>query len=262
MASSSERAAADLGVVGGSRRPAWVSIPLGLGLRTVNNLNKRAARAMLARMAARSRHDLRFENVGRGEGAWSTPTALLKPDGVAYCVGVGTNASFDEALATQYRMRVFSIDPTPIAVKHMASLNRDEARHRFLPVGMWNADTVLRLYAPMSASANLSAHDIHATGRYIEMPVKTLRTIMREQGHDRIDLLKIDIEGSWLEVIEDVCRTDVPVSILCAEFDSPTSPWKALRAIKALRARGFDLVHADRENLIFVQRDLMASAAA
>lgn len=258
LTKDSEQAAVDLGIPQASRQPDWFRVPLGYALRTYNNLNKRLARAMLARIAAKAAPDLQFRSVGDGEGAWQIPTTLLRADGVAYCVGVGTNASFDEKLAKDYQMRVYSIDPTPIAVKHMAGLARDKDRHMFLPVGLWSSNTTLRLYAPMSASANLSSHDIHGTGRYIELPVKTFRTIMHEQGHERVDLLKIDIEGSWFEVITDICRAEPPVSIICAEFDSPTTPRKAYRAVTMLRQKGFDLVRADRENLIFVQRRLLS----
>ena len=38
--------------------------------------------------------------------------------------------------------------------------------------------------------------------KYIDVNVKKLRSIMNELGHTRIDLLKMDIEGSECDVIE------------------------------------------------------------
>jgi FkbM family methyltransferase len=253
-----EAVAAELGAFDGERRAPWFAVPLGLSIRIFNSINKHLARVILRQLARQSGHHLAFRSVGSGEGAWTVPVTLLRGEWVAYCVGVGNNATFDQQLATDYGLRVYSIDPTPVAVRHMAALPRDPARHVFLPFGVWKSDTVLRLYAPMSASNNLSVKDIHGTGRYVELPCKTLTTIMREQGHDAIDLLKIDIEGSWYEVIQDLCTRDVGVSILCAEFDSPTSPPKALRAVRMLKAKGLELVHAERENLVFVRQELLA----
>ena len=40
--------------------------------------------------------------------------------------------------------------------------------------------------------------------KYINVNVKKLRSIMNEYGHNNIDLLKMNIEGSECDVIEDM----------------------------------------------------------
>ncbi len=39
------------------------------------------------------------------------------------------------------------------------------------------------------------------------LPVKTLKTIMKELGHDRVDILKVDVEGSEYAFLEEAVDT-------------------------------------------------------
>ena len=42
--------------------------------------------------------------------------------------------------------------------------------------------------------------------KYINVNVKKLRSIMNELGHTKIDLLKMNIEGSECDVIDDMLK--------------------------------------------------------
>ncbi len=42
---------------------------------------------------------------------------------------------------------------------------------------------------------------------------------MREMGHQRLDLLKLDIEGAEYQVIESLLTDGIEADILCIEFD-------------------------------------------
>lgn len=76
---------------------------------------------------------------------------------------------------------------------------------------------------------------------------------MRELGHDRIDLLKVDVEGAWKEIIDSMVADDIRPSIFCVEFDSPTSTLKVARTIRELKRIGLELADIDRDNYLFVQ---------
>ena len=47
---------------------------------------------------------------------------------------------------------------------------------------------------------------------YIMVPVKSLNTIMTELNHDKIDLLKIDIEGCECDVINKMLDDNIYIS--------------------------------------------------
>lgn len=99
--------------------------------------------------------------------------------------------------------------------------------------------------------------DIHGTSKYFLADCRRLADVMREFGHERLDLLKLDIEGSWYEVLEDVITSKIAISVLCVEFDTPTSLFKARRMIRHLRKAGFIPVHREKDNFLFVNTTLM-----
>jgi hypothetical protein len=80
---------------------------------------------------------------------------------------------------------------------------------------------------------------------------------MKDLGHNRIDLLKLDIEGAWQKVIRNIISENLDISILCVELDSPTSLFLALKTIRALKIAGFALVHFEKDNYIFVKESLI-----
>lgn len=204
---------------------------------------------------------LKLEPIGDGDGAWVVPVSLINPDWICYCVGVGVNATFDFGLAKRFGCKVYSFDPTPRSIKYMAE-HADRDRVTFLPVGVWKTDEVLKFYAPANRNhANWSTADLHGTAEFFTANCKRLSTLMRELKHDHIDLLKLDIEGSWEPVLYNMIAEKISVGVLCVEFDSPTSISKALQMVKALRAQGMEVVYMERENFVFISRSLLGACA-
>ena len=52
----------------------------------------------------------------------------------------------------------------------------------------------------------------------LQWPIRRLSSVMAELGHDRIDLLKMDIEGAEYEVIRDLVESGLDVGQLLVEF--------------------------------------------
>lgn len=229
----------------------------GILRRTYNGINKLIARLSLQNLASFKKGGLRLERLGQGDGTWCVPTNVIRENSICYCVGVGDDATFDMALADR-GARVFSFDPTPRAVQYIKNLDYNRERMTFMPIGIWNENKTLKFYAPMNRQhVNLSVRDIHGTGEYFEADCRRLRDVMAELGHDHLDLLKLDIEGAWFEVLQDLVKEKVPVSVLCVEFDSPTSLYKSLLTIRELKKIGLQLVDQDRDNFLFVQKALI-----
>jgi len=204
-----------------------------------------------------SKHRLRLERLGTGDGEWILPVDCLDGSSICYCVGVGNNASLDFGLVKQFHCSVFSFDPTPAAAAYMEQAEYDRSKLRFLPVGIWDEDTSLRLYMPANNEVILSVFDLKGTGRYFVCECQKLSTIMRSLGHTRIDLLKLDIEGAWQQVVRNIVEENISVSMMCVEFDSPTSLVKVSRAIRMLRQLGLELVYFEKDNYLFVQKHML-----
>jgi FkbM family methyltransferase len=217
-------------------------------------VNKVLARHIVPQVIEFRADGMKLEGLGKGDGTWVIPTDYIHRDSICYCVGVGVDVSFDIELARR-GARVFCFDPTPRSIEYMNSLEYDHERIKFMPIGIWRKNEKLKFYAPMNLEhANFSTRNIHGTSEYFIADCRRLTDVMKQLGHDHIDLLKLDIEGSWYEVLQDVIESKIPIKILCVEFDTPTSLVKSMRMINMLRQSGFLPVHKHRDNFLFVNK--------
>jgi FkbM family methyltransferase len=227
-----------------------------LVVRGYNGVNKLLARRLIDRLVT-YRSGQKLEKLGAGDGAWSVPLDRLGDHPVCYCVGIGIDASFDIALSER-GAQVFSFDPTPRSIDYMVGICRDHPGITFLPLGVWNENKTLFFHAPWNeAHANFSIANIHATTSGFSADCRRLSSIMQTLGHSRIDLLKIDIEGSWREVLDDMLLSKVLVSSICVEFDTPTSLFKAVGMIRRLGKAGFVPVLRERDNFVFMHQRIL-----
>jgi FkbM family methyltransferase len=214
--------------------------------------------ALLPFLAKTQGGELRLQRLGTDYGGWTVPIDFLNDKSICYCVGVGLDATFDFALIEKFNCNVFSFDPTPKAIAYMERAQYDRTRLRFLPIGVWNEDTELRFFSPANPEeTSHSVFDLHGTGKHFTAECRKLSTIMQDLGHDHIDLLKLDIEGAWRQVIRNIVDEHIGISILCVELDSPTTLVSVLRVIRMLGSIGFVLVHFEKDNYLFVKKALL-----
>ena len=70
-----------------------------------------------------------------------------------------------------------------------------------------------------------SVVNLQGTEEYFEAPCRSLGSLMRELGHDRIDLLKVDIEGAEHRVVRSMLESGIHPIVVCLEIDQPVRPW-------------------------------------
>ena len=78
---------------------------------------------------------------------------------------------------------------------------------------------------------------------------------MKERGHTRIDLLKMDIEGFEYEIIEDVLRNSIDIRQICVEFHhffKNIGFLDTARAILNLKRSGYSLIYKTRFDYTFL----------
>jgi len=204
--------------------------------------------------------------VGSEYGGWIIPRHLVFPDAVCYCAGVGEDITFDLGLIRQYGCKVFAIDPTPRAARHVDQVASGEANFTLLPVGLWDKEERVRFYEPKDPThVSHSILNLQQTDRYFEADCRRLASLMVQLGHSRLDLLKIDIEGAEYGVLNTIVEDDVKIGVLCVEFDEIHTPMDAefssriRRSICAILDRGFRLVAVDGDcNYTFVASGLLA----
>jgi FkbM family methyltransferase len=224
--------------------------------RVWRGVNKFSVRAVSLPMLGGVTRSIPIVTLGTGEGQWDIPANLIDDTWTCYSVGIGTDASFDVELVKQFRCKLFSFDPTPASVEYVRSL--EPVEFRFIPWAIWINDGHLDFFSQdLNNKVNLSLIDSGRGEHLCRVECFRLQTVMKRLEHSSVDLLKIDIEGAWLPVIEDFVSSGISPKVFCVEFDSPTSLRKVRRAVRLLATVGLTLVHRHRDNYLFVQQSIL-----
>lgn len=170
-----------------------------------------------------------------------------------YSFGVGEDISFDLGLIERFGLRVHAFDPTPRSNAWLATQKAPE-EFIFHEYGVGSEDGDMAFYPP--ENPNFVSYSVVErgvpSGAVVEAPVHRLSTIMGLLGHERIDLLKMDVEGSEYEVIADLIGSRVEVRQLLVEFHHR---WRDLgvektrKAITTLNEAGFRIFYVSPEGL-------------
>ena len=184
--------------------------------------------------------------LGRGTGTWFVCPDRIRPDSVVYSFGVGDNIDWDLAMIERFGVRIHAFDPTPRAGKWIAGLDLPE-RFIFHDVGLAAHDGTMTFHPPRKdGDFNYSLLKRRGPKQSVEGRVRRLSGLMEELGHDRVDVLKMDIEGAEDAALPDILEAGVPMGQLLVELHynfKGISFGGTLRLIDRLRAAGMRLAH-------------------
>ena len=149
--------------------------------------------------------------MGSSYGAWAVDSRLTHSDSKVFCFGLGEDVSFELALMKRFDCRVFGFDPTPRSVKYLANEVHDERLKTFaLAISDYDG-TAKFLLPPETAADQVSASGVanyqdkactDVSAQTFEVPCVTLHKAMQLCQQTKIDILKMDIEGSEYAVLE------------------------------------------------------------
>ncbi len=194
-----------------------------------------------------------------GYGQWTVCPDALDEHSVVYSFGVGEDITFDLAIVEHFNLHLFAFDPTPRSITFI-ECQPLPPRMRFHPWGIADRDGTARFNPPENPEhVSHTLLDRPSTSEHaIEVPVKRLAGIMGELGHDRVDILKMDIEGAEYDVIENIVTSGIWIGQILVEFHHRfprRRPRATRRAIDRLNQAGYKIfnVSANREEFSFIK---------
>lgn len=185
---------------------------------------------------------------GNSRAGFYVYPALLNSNSIIYSFGVGEDISFDEELINEFNCTIYGFDPMPKSIQFIKN-KQISPNFIFNPYGIFSYDGLIKFYLPIN-----SEHVSCTTSKVwdyknienisIEVPVKKISTIIKDLGHNRIDILKLDIEGTEYEVLDEILNIPIEINQILIEFHhrfQTINKSQTKLAIKKLNAFGYKL---------------------
>lgn len=200
--------------------------------------------------------DVKLDTVKTAE--WTYAHKELGADSVVYSLGVGDDIGFDLGIIEKFGAKVYAFDPTPYA-KEWVDGQELPGEFVFSPWAASGEDGTLRLYRRVGkrgkrAKVMWTAEDEAGDSNdFIDAPAYTVNTMMKMLGHEKVDLLKMDVEGAEYDVLDGLQQANQPPKQLLVEFHHRfpgIGKQRTAAAIKNLRQIGykiFDVSETGRE---------------
>ena len=187
-----------------------------------------------------------MERLGTNYGGWYVPINMnLNEKSIVYSGGVGEDMSFDLLLQCKYNCHILLIDPTNKAIKHFNEvkqyyrnkqvftggiqndyysciqwLHPNFDKLNYVNIGLWNKKEELKFYKQNNENyVSQSLVENMFGQKYDVVPVDSIKNIMEQHGHSHIDLLKLDIEGAEIEVVNQMLDDKIYPTYVLIEFD-------------------------------------------
>jgi len=228
---------------------------------------------------------------GTNYGGFYLPKKLdrfLSSESIVYSFGAGEDLSFDCLISGKLNCDVHIFDPTPRAIQHykyvlevLESKNESEynphfgggeqnywsiilksechgEKLKFFEYGINKENGIVKFYKPTNIDfVSCSISPLNRSEDYFLVQVKSLSTIMKENNHTKIDLLKLDIENTECDILEQMIETNIFPKILCIDFDlartGPEGLVKVNYIIEKLKKNNYHLVHNNNFDMSFIR---------
>ena len=127
----------------------------------------------------------------------------LNASSVVYSFGIATEISLDRAIIEHTRAQVWGYDPDPRSTQWLQALERwvpPEFHFKEVALGTKSGRFTFHTTDIECMTGSLSRSV--GTGENIQVQAMTLSELMASNGHEVVDYLKMDIEGTEYEVLD------------------------------------------------------------
>ena len=199
-----------------------------------------------------------FIRLGTPYGGWVCKADKIDHSSTVYSFGVGTDISFDLELIALRGCRIHAFDPSFESADWIKTQTSSD-KFSFYPYGLGNFDGTLSFRKPGVRGYYSPSAVFSYPGKGQNLPVYTLKTIMKNLGHSGIDLLKIDIEGAEYLALENFLSDNIYPKQLLVEFHhrmKGVGIKKTQNMIRLLTEHGYEIadVSPRGEEFTFIRR--------
>jgi FkbM family methyltransferase len=171
------------------------------------------------------------------------PLDVIEPGWTCYCVGAGGDISFDLELIRRFDARVRCIDPVAAYVTAAVEDAGDEPRFSAHRAAIALVDGPLQMQKTHHpGSSSLSSANLYDTHDFVRVPGRTLQSLAAELGDERIDLLKLDVEGAEYSILPTIDLPSFGVKVFVVQLHHNRRVAAARRLIADLYASDYELV--------------------
>jgi len=198
--------------------------------------------------------------MGSNPGGWMIPSDLLSRSWLCYCAGIGGDISFDLELIRRYDATVRAFDPVAHYVEDAMAKADGEPRFSAYQAAIATSDGPLRMQVTHhDESHSVSGAGLYDSKGYVELPGRSLRSLMAELGDTHVDLLKLDTEGAEYELVPALDLRTLGVKIFSTQMHHTGTVREARSLVAQLARDGYVLVGSKPAvKLTFARKDLLA----
>ena len=199
---------------------------------------------------------------------WEICPDFIDKNSIIFSLGVGDSVAFDMKLIETFKSTVYAFDPTPFA-KEWIKKQPSSENFNFFPWAVSGEDRLLEMYQRINRKGEKSKvmwteiRGDHDNPLVIQVESYSLDSIMKKLNVKKIDLLKMDVEGSEYEIIDTILDMNNKPSQLLVEFHHrfPNIGFeKTNNAIKNLHKIGYRIFSVSKtgRELGFIQKNLFS----
>jgi len=176
-------------------------------------------------------------------------------------VGCASDPDLSLFMMKKFGVTAIAVDPTQ---KHREALQQIEKTHsgkfKHLPLALANQDSTLTFHESEENDSGslLSSHSniVNDKTRSYEVEAVTLPTLLSRVGKERLDFLKLDLEGIEYQLLSELTESDLEaVDQLFVEFHHHCIPEftrkDTQRLVQRISGFGFQSITIDDANFLF-----------
>ncbi len=181
---------------------------------------------------------------GNGYGGFYLDPTAVPENAIVYSFGIGEDISFDQAIIAKHNCDVYGFDPTPKSIAWVSS-NKVPEKFHFHPYGIGEKTGIVTFNLPKNkehVSGSVYDHSLVDELNPVEVLLKEFTEIVKEKGHSRIDVLKMDIEGSEYAVMKGILESGIPIKQILVETHErffPNGKEKGKEFFSLLKSHGY-----------------------